>query len=233
MIDTKVLGIIPARGGSKGIPRKNLVSVAGRPLIAHTVEHARASTRLSRAVVSSDDPEICAVARQWGADVPFVRPAELATATATAVDVACHALMAVEAEEQIRYQVVCLLEPTSPLRKPEDIDRAIELIEETGADAVIGVYRIESPHPAKTLRIEEGRILPYFDGTSPSRLRQALPPAYAVNGAVYCVRRAVLMEQRSFWGSSTVPYIMPAERSVNIDRPLDLHFAAFLLSGGR
>lgn len=172
------------------------------------------------------------MARQSGADVPFVRPAELATDTATAVDVACHALTTIEGEEQSRYQFVCLLEPTSPLRKTEDIDRAIELIEETAADAVIAVYRIESPHPAKTLRIEDGRIVPYMEGNSPSRLRQALPPAYAVNGAVYCVRRDVLLDQRSFWGSVAVPYIMPSERSVNIDRPLDLQFAAFLLSGG-
>jgi CMP-N-acetylneuraminic acid synthetase len=93
------------------------------------------------------------------------------------------------------------------------------------------VYRIESPHPAKTLRIKNGQLTPYFDGASLSRLRQALPPAYAVNGAVYCVRRSVLLEQKSFWGSAAMPYIMPAERSVNIDRPLDLQFAEFLLRG--
>jgi CMP-N-acetylneuraminic acid synthetase len=229
VIAERVLGVVPARGGSKGIPRKNIAPLGGRPLIAHAIQAARGSRRLSRTIISTDDAEICEVARAWGGDVPFLRPAELSTDTATAVDVACHAVLMAESEEKTRYEIVCLLEPTSPLRTSEDIDSAVDLLTRTQADAVIAVYRIESPHPAKTLKIENDRLTPYFQGESPSRLRQALPSAYAVNGAIYCVRREVLTEQKSFWGAVAVPYVMPAERSVNIDRPLDLRFAEFLL----
>lgn len=229
----RILGIIPARGGSKGIPRKNLALLCGKPLVYYVIQAALASSHLTRTVLSSDDPEIIRVGREYGAEAPFTRPAELSTDSATSAAVAKHALEWMESEEGKRYDYVCLLEPTSPLRTPQDIDNAIELLLNAQADAVVSVSRIEAPHPVKTLVIAEGRLKPFFPSRwRPNLLRQDLEPVYAVNGAVYCVKRDVLAQSTSFWGSSAVPYIVPAERSVNVDTLFDLKLAQALMENG-
>lgn len=226
----RVLALIPARGGSKGIPRKNLALVNGDPLIAHTIRTANGCPRLTRIVVSTEDAEISEVARKCGADVPFMRPPELATDQAKSADVALHALQVVEHEEGSRYDVVCLLEPTSPLRTSADVSSALDMLSASDVDAVISVYRVEAPHPIKTLQIESGRLSPFMpDRWRPNLNRQELPAVYAVNGAIYCIRRAALISCRSFWGVSAAPYVMPEDRSVNIDTQVDLALADLLL----
>jgi CMP-N,N'-diacetyllegionaminic acid synthase len=228
--EVRVLALIPARGGSKGIPRKNLAVIGGHPLIAHTIRTARASGRLTRIVVSTDDQDISEVARRYGADVPFLRPPELATDQAKSADVVLHALAAIETQEARQYDVICLLEPTSPLRTIADVSGALDMLTSSDADAVISVYRVEAPHPIKTLAIEGNRLAPFMpERWKPNLTRQELPPVYAVNGAVYCIRRDAFLASRSFWGSSAAPYVMPQERSVNIDTPLDLTVADVLL----
>lgn len=226
----RILGVIPARGGSKGIPRKNLALLCGKPLIYYVIQTALASSHLMRTILSSDDPEIIKVGKEYGAEAPFTRPAELSTDSATSAAVAKHVLESIESEEEKRYDYVCLLEPTSPLRTPQDIDDAIEILLHAQADAVVSVSRIEAPHPVKTLVIAEGRLKPFFPSRwRPNLVRQELEPVYAVNGAVYCVKRDALLQLSSFWGSSAVPYIMPAERSVNVDTLLDLKLAQALM----
>jgi CMP-N,N'-diacetyllegionaminic acid synthase len=228
--DARILALIPARGGSKGIPRKNLAIIGGHPLIVHTILTAKASGRLTRIVVSTDDRDISEVARQYGADVPFVRPPELSTDHAKSADVVLHALRALEEQDERRYDVICLLEPTSPLRTIADINGALDMLASSDADAVVSVYRVEAPHPIKTLQIDGNRIGPFMpDRWRPNLTRQELPPVYAVNGAVYCIRRDAFLASRSFWGASAAPYVMPQERSVNIDTPLDLTVADVLL----
>jgi len=225
----KVLGVIPARGGSKGIPRKNLVPLLGQPLIVYTLRCAQSSRRLARTVLSSDDPEIIEVARAAGADVPFVRPAVFSGDASTSADVVRHALDAL-AEAGEDYDAVVLLEPTAPLRTAADIDAALDRLEASGADAVISVCRVDAPHPIKMQRIEADRLVPFLpelwrDGLT----RQQLPPVYALNGAVYATRTSVFRATGSLWGRNAAPLVMPPERSVNIDSPLDLGLAELLL----
>lgn len=228
------LGVIPARGASKGIPRKNIRLVADRPLIAYTIEVAQKSRRLTRTVVSTEDEEIAEVARSFGAEVPFWRPVELATDEATSVAVVRHALDFVEREENRRYDAVALLEPTSPLRMVEDVDGAIALLEDSGADSVVSLCRLEAPHPAKLKILEGGRIRPFLPELWREGLpRQELLPVYFLNGGIYAVKRDFLVKRQTFWSESTVPYLMPEERSVNIDSWLDLRLVECLITGER
>ena len=229
----RILGVIPARGGSKGIPRKNLALLGGKPLLYYTIEAVVGSSCLTRTILSSEDAEIVQLARGYGIDVPFIRPVELASDSATSSQVAKHALEAVEVQEGKRYDYVCLLEPTCPLRTSGDIDAAVELLLDSQADAVVSVFRIEAPHPAKMLVIADGRLKPFLpDRWRHNLLRQDLEAVYAVNGAVYCVKRDILVQSNSFWGFSTMPCIMPLERSVNIDTWLDLKLAEHLMGQG-
>lgn len=227
----RALGIIPARGGSKGIRRKNLVLLSGRPLLAYTVAAAQASRRLTRTILSSDDEEIRAVAASLGMEVPFVRPPELATDDATSVSVVKHALQWIEQDEGRPYDVICLLQPTCPLRVAADIDSAIERLDQSSADAVVSLARVEDPHPVKMMLIDGDEVHPLFpDQWRETVRRQELPAAFYLNGAVYCVRRDVLLEQDSLWGKKTLAYVMPAERSVNVDSLLDVKLAECLLA---
>jgi CMP-N,N'-diacetyllegionaminic acid synthase len=229
---SRVLGIIPARGGSKGLPRKNVIPLAGKPLLAYTIEAARGSRRLTRTILSSEDQEIRTVARRLGVGVPFVRPAELATDDASSVGVVMHALRWVEHDEAERYDFVCLLQPTSPLRTSADIDTAIDILEHSDADAIVSLTRVEEPHPVKMMVVNDDHVIqPLFpDQWRETVRRQELQPVFYLNGAVYCVRRAVLL-QHSLWGHKTLAYVMPAERSVNIDSILDVRLAESLLGG--
>lgn len=227
----RVLGIIPARGGSKGIPRKNLAPLAGKPLLFYTIRAALGSKRLTRAILSSEDHEVRTVGRSLGVDVPFVRPMELATDDASSRAVAKHALLFAEEEEGRQYDAVCLLQPTCPLRESADIDGAIQMLEGSDADAVVSLTQVEEPHPVKMMVVRHGLVQPLLpDQWRETVRRQDLPPTFYLNGAVYCARRAVLVESDSLWGTKTLAHVMPAERSVNIDSPLDLRIAELVLT---
>jgi CMP-N,N'-diacetyllegionaminic acid synthase len=227
----KVLGVIPARGGSKGIPRKNLVPLAGKPLLYYTIRAAQTSSRLTRTVLSTEDQEINEVGRSLGIEIPFVRPGALATDEARSVEVAKHALEFVENQEGISYDLVCLLQPTCPLRSSHDIDASIEMLDHSDADGVVSLARVEEPHPVKMMLVSDGSVQPLFpDQWHETLRRQELPPIFYLNGAVYCVRREVLLGQESLWGKKTLAYVMPPERSVNIDSMLDVKLAECLLT---
>ena len=225
-----ILGIIPARGGSKSVPRKNIALVYGRPLIAYTIEAARQSQRLTHYLVSSEDQEIIRVAKELGAPVPFVRPAELATDEAPTLPVVQHAVREMESRNRILYDIIVLLQPTTPMRRPEDIDAAVDKLVATGADSVISVCDVGAYHPARMRQIVDDRLvdLPIHEPKEMLR-RQDLPPVYIRNGAIYAVRRDVVMNQNSMVGQVSRPYIMPEERSVNVDSKLDLLLAEILL----
>jgi len=228
----RVLGVVPARGGSKGVPRKNIAPLGDRPLIAHTLAAVAGATRLARTVVSTDDEEIADVAKQWGADVPFLRPAELAGDTAAAIPNIQHALRTVEEHGDEPYDAVLMLQPTAPFRQATHIDRAIELLEASGADSVISVVDVEAHHPARMKYIDGDRLVdPPFGEARENQNRQELEPMYLRNGAIYLTRRDVLLGG-SFKGNDCRALIMPALRSVNIDTPLDLRYAAWLLAEG-
>lgn len=221
----KVLGIIPARGGSKGIPGKNIAELAGKPLLGWTIDAARESKYLDRIILSSDDPEIQAVARSFGCDVPFTRPPGLATDESPTIDTVCHAIQMIRG-----YDYVVLLQPTSPLRNAGDIDECIELCIRSKAGSCVSVTEVSaSPHwmfwvdPTLTLRPILGKKSPYLR-------RQDAPPAYVLNGAVYVSATERLLRERSLICDSPLAYVMPRERSLDIDEPLDLEIVSALLA---
>lgn len=228
---TRILGVIPARGGSKGIPKKNLVPILGKPLIAYTIEAALQSRHLSRVIVSTDDKEIARISRDCGAEVPFMRPAELATDSALSLPVIQHATREMERLEGKAYDIVVMLQPTTPLRLGSDIDAGIELLLTTGADSVISVVKMDAYHPLRMKRVlEDGRLINYIEqGFEDMRPRQELPEVYIRNGALYITRRDVLINENTFTGRDCRAYIMPEVRSINIDAESDIILAEHFL----
>ncbi len=227
-----ILAVIPARGGSKGVVRKNIRPLCGKPMVGYTIETALGARDLfHRIIVSTDDEEIAEVARCLGADVPFLRPAELAGDSAPMVPTLQHATRSIEEQDGVRIDQVCLLQPTVPLRKVEDIDAAIRIEQHGNCDSVISVVQVFNVHPILMKRIEEGCLVPYcMEEKEGTRRQDYDPPAYMRNGAIYLTRREVLMERGSLWGNVIRPYIMPPERSVNVDSDLDFRMAELLLA---
>ena len=225
MIENKtVLAIIPARGGSKGVPRKNIRDVAGKPLIAWTIEEAKKSEYIDRLVVSTDNQEIADIAVQWGGDVPFMRPAELALDDTPGISPVIHMLTTVQPE----YDLVVLLQPTSPLRTVEDIDGAITLMVDRNAKACVSVVEPDkSPYWMYSLN-NSGKLIPLLSGDY--ACRQDIPVAYALNGAVYVAESNWLVRMQTFVTDETVAFIMPKERSIDIDTNIDLILANELLA---
>ncbi|MBI4184079.1 MAG: acylneuraminate cytidylyltransferase family protein [Proteobacteria bacterium] len=224
--DRSVLAVIPARGGSKGFPGKNLAPLAGKPLIAWSIDAARASRHVDRLILSSDDEAIIRAAREWGAEAPFVRPAELASDEAKVEDALLHALDALDRS----YDYLVLLQPTSPLRTPADIDACLALCEGTGAPAAVSVVAAPKS-PYWMFRLEnDSRMQPLFPWEAVYHRRQGLPPAYALNGAVYAARVEWFRVRRTFFSPETRAQVMPAERSLDIDTPTDLVLAEALIA---
>jgi CMP-N-acetylneuraminic acid synthetase len=226
----RVLGIIPARGGSKGILRKNLAPLLGKPLLAYTAEAALASRRLTRTVLSTDDEKIAETGRLLGIDVPFMRPAELASDDVPTLPVLQDVVKKLEAAGE-RYDAILTLQPTNPLRRADDIDGAIELLERTGADSVLSFVDIGERHPARMKWIDgDGRVSdPPFAEAFEGQPRQQLAKLYLREGSIYLTRRSVLMEQNSLKGKDCRAWLIPEERARNIDTPFDLRIAEYIL----
>ena len=228
----RILGVIPARGGSKGVPGKNLRVVGGEPLIVHTIRTAEAAKPLLyRTIVSTDSPEIAEVALGAGGDVPFLRPESLAEDTTPMVPAVQHAVEWVERQEGQAIDWVCLLQPTNPFRTVEDLRGAVELAESGACDSVISVVRVFAVHPVLMKRIDDGYLVPFSVPEPEGTRRQDYdPPAYMRNGAIYLTRRDVIMEGNSIWGSQIRPFEMPEERSVGIDSELEVKLVDLLLN---
>jgi CMP-N,N'-diacetyllegionaminic acid synthase len=231
----EIVGLITARGGSRGIPRKNTRLLAGKPLIAWTIEAALASQRLSRVIVSTEDEEIAQIAREWGAEVPFMRPAELAQDHTPSIEPVLHAVQWLDDHESYQPDYAMLLQPTSPLRTAQDIEEAIALAVRLGADSVVSICQVKY-HPYWAMRMnDDGTLRSFLDAADWDSLqemfprRQDLPLAYAENGGIYLVRRRVLLERKSFYGKTFYGYIMPGERSLDIDTAWDFHLVGLLL----
>ncbi len=226
----RVLGIITARGGSKGIPRKNLYEVRGKSLLAYTADVALES-RLARVVLSTEDGEIAEHGRSLGLDVPFMRPTELAQDSTPTLPVLQDVVRRLEAEGE-QFDAIYTLQPTNPLRLSSDIDGAIALMERTHCDSVIGFSDVGERHPARMKIIdEEGRVIdPPFAEQFEGQRRQDLPKFYLRDGSVYLTRREVLMELNSIKGNDCRAWIIPAMRALNIDEPFDLEMFEWLLS---
>ncbi|GIO12296.1 hypothetical protein J19TS2_18510 [Cohnella xylanilytica] len=221
----KVLAVIPARGGSKGVPYKNIRLLAGKPLIAWTIDSARASKYIDRCIVSTDDLRIANVSRECGGEVPFMRPSEFAGDDTPGIDPVLHAI------EQIPgYDIVVLLQPTSPLRTREDIDGCLERFIETRASFCVSVSEAEqSPYWMYTVN-DEGRMESLLTGQTRYLTRQSLPTVYILNGAIYVAVPDVLKQKRSFLHPDTTAYVMPSERSLDIDTEMDFALAELTIT---
>jgi len=223
-----VLAIIPARGGSKGVPRKNIAPLGGKPLIAWTIEAALAARCVSRTIVSTDSPEIAEAARAAGADVPFLRPDHLASDTATTLDVIAHARQACPG-----FDVLLVLQPTSPLRRAADIDAAFAQMMASGAQSCTSVCEADTPPWLMYRQTETGfveSLLPPWPG---GMRRQDLPPVYVLNGALYFVKTSAFDATGQLLPKPTAGYIMATQASIDIDTHDDFRRAEAALGAGR
>lgn len=231
--DKRVIAVIPARGGSKGLPRKNLLMLFGKPLLGWPVETAQKSMCVDRIIVSTEDPEIAEVARKVGAEVPFLRPAELASDDASSVSVALHALGFL-AERNENYDYLILLEPTSPLTESDDIDKAIEILhrEREHADAIVGVSRVQSTHPDFDVRLDTlGLIRPYaVKEFQDIKRRQEIEVLYFLDGSLYASAVDALVANRTFYHSRTLGYVVPHWKSFEVDDYVDFICVEALMS---
>lgn len=228
-----MLAIIPARGGSKGLPGKNIRPLAGKPLIAHTIEAALGAKSVTRVICSTDSEEIAAIARAAGAEVPFLRPSELAQDDSLAIDNYIYTVDRLIAEG-MPVDEYCVLLPTAPLRTSADIDGAAAVFYEKAADSVVSYY--PAPHPVQWHHIIDGQgVLRAYFAEDDKRLanRQNEKATYLPNGAIYIFRHQVLKGTRLYYTDRTYPYLMPANRSVDIDTIDDFDYADFLLSRQR
>jgi CMP-N-acetylneuraminic acid synthetase len=218
----RVLGLVPARAGSKGVPGKNLRLLGAKPLLQYTAEAALGCRLLTRVVLSTEDERIAALGRRCGLDVPFLRPAGLAEDDTPMLPVVQHALRTLEAVGD-HYDAVCLLQPTSPLRTAEDIDGCIELLLSSGADAVVTTLPVPPEHNPHWVYLpdETGTLRLSTGASTPIPSRQQLPDAVHREGSVYVTRTYVVLEQDSLYGDRLVGYPMAPQRSVNIDDPED------------
>jgi CMP-N,N'-diacetyllegionaminic acid synthase len=225
----KVLGIIPARAGSKRLPGKNTRELGGKPLVAWVIEAARASRRLARLVVSSDDARVLEIARSYDPQLALARPAELASDTSPAIDYVRHALAAAGSG----FDAIAILQPSSPLTSPADIDGTLELLEHSGADTAVSVMRLDhAVHPAKLKRFAGDRLVPYLEEERGRMAEHELPEVWVRNCAVYATRLAVI-ERGVIIGDDCRGYRMPRERSVDINEEIDLQLAGLLLARSR
>lgn len=229
-----ILALIPARGGSKGIPRKNIMPIAGKPLIAYSILSAQASRHINRIVVSTDDEEIAEVARAWGVKVPFMRPAGLAQDHTPSLPVTQHAVQWLQQHQNWHTDILLLLQPTSPLRQTHHIDQALDYLLQAQADTIVSVVKV--PHrytPYNIMQLEEGKLQDFWQDPLPfdRYRRQNLPTFYARNGpAILACKTAVLFDQKSFYGNHILPYEMPESASVDIDTPFDAQLVEWLMT---
>lgn len=223
------LAVVPARGGSKRIPRKNLRSLGDKPLIAHTIEQASEASNVTRTIVSSEDTEIRSVAESHGGDVPFERPPELATDDATNIGVVEHALDWVGSRGE-EYDYVCLLQVTSPFRRPNDIDTALERLADSGAETVVTTSTFETPPFWAVESDEDGFLSPYFgeEFLWSKTQTQSVPTLRHPNGAVFAATTSAFRRESSFYTDRTLGVEMPPERSLDVDEPIDLRIARAL-----
>jgi len=227
---TRILAVIPARGGSKAIRRKNVKPLNGKPLIYYTLEEALKSKHINRVIVSTEDKEIAQTARACGAEV-IERPLELAQDDTPALSVYQHVISYLERMENFYPSIVVALNPTSPCRLVEDIDQAIEKLLDTNCDSVVSVCEVEHP-PHWMYSIEGDRLNPIIKGGERLTRRQDAPNIYRLNGAIYVTYRDVIMEHNRVMGNDTRPFIMPLERSIDIDNDLDFRLAELQIRRG-
>ncbi|MGM9967104.1 MAG: cytidylyltransferase domain-containing protein [Rummeliibacillus sp.] len=230
----KVLFVITARGGSQGVPKKNIRVLGDLPLIAYKIISAKKCSLDKRIIVSTDDKEIADISTQYGAEVPFIRPKELASNTASSLDVVEHAMKWIEKNDSDTYDYICLLEPSSPFATNKDLENAIHLINQKKADTLLGMKEVE----VNTIFINElddkGGLSYFYKNIKElnSLRRQDQKPQYTMNGCMYIAKWDYFKKNKSFHSEKSLPYIMPVEKSIEIDSIFNLNMANYLVEKG-
>tara|TARA_B000000460_G_C21525108_1_gene397922 strand:- start:111 stop:806 length:696 start_codon:yes stop_codon:yes gene_type:complete len=223
----EILGITLARGGSKGVLKKNIRTLCSKPLIQYTIDEALKSNLINNYIVSTDDKEIALIAEKLGAGVPFLRPTKYATDRASSVSALQHAVNFMEKINSIKYDIIVELMCTNPLKTFKDIDAAISKMIETNASSVIAVHELEDHHPARIKKIVDDKIVDFaVEEPNEARRQDLKPKAYIRSGSIYCMKREYLMEEnKRYGGSNSRPYLLPPERAINIDTEIDFLIA--------
>jgi CMP-N,N'-diacetyllegionaminic acid synthase len=224
--DKTVLAVIPARGGSKGLPGKNILPLAGKPMIAWTIDAARGGKYIDRLIVSTDSEKIAKVAKEHCAEVPFIRPPELATDQANMIDVLLHSINKIEA----KYDILLVLQPTSPLRKSEDIDSAIEYCVKNNLSSVVSVCQSAKPLHWHHVIDKNSKLSNAISPISCETNRQQFETTYIPNGAIFLAKTSFFLNNKAFYTDSTYAFIMSLENSVDIDCQYDMSVAELLLT---
>jgi len=224
-----ILAVITARGGSKGIPGKNIKLLGGKPLLVYSIDAVKKSKLITHAIVSTDDKKIAEVAKKFGGEVPFLRPRKLAEDKTPHVPVMKHAIEFMEKKLGVAFDYAVILQPTSPFRLSEDIDRTLEKLIKSGADSAVTLVDVDNYHPVKAKKLEGDKVLPYCFSEPEGTRRQDFPAAYRRSGAVYAMKRDLLMKDNRLYGDNIVGHIVPADRSVDIDTPFEWFRAEWML----
>lgn len=227
--DKRILAIIPARKGSKGIKNKNIVDLNGKPLIYYTIREALKSDYVDKVVVSTDGEKIAKISKEIGAQVPYIRPEHLSTDEAKSIDVVLHCIEYYEEKLKEKYDYVLLLQPTSPLRKVEHIDEAIRKLMASSEKSLIGLCESDK-NPVIMRTIEKNKMKEVISFKGDNLRRQALPKFYTINGAIYINAVSMLKEKKAFLDDKTLPYIMDKKSSVDIDDYVDLELAKIMMN---
>ncbi len=230
----RIIAITLARGGSKGIPKKNMAYLSGKRLIDYTIEEAKKSNLIDRYIVSTDDKEIAEYVSNQGVDVPFIRPAYLASDQATSADALKHAVEFCEKQENNKYDLVVELMCTNPFKTSDDIDNCISIFTKNEVDSVIGISRLEEHHPARIKKLVDGYIRDFAVPENSSRRQDLKPNAYIRNGSIYAISRDKLIKDNyRFGGNKSLGYVMEEPANINIDSKLDMQLAELIINQRR
>ncbi|MFT8348040.1 cytidylyltransferase domain-containing protein [Clostridium saccharoperbutylacetonicum] len=223
-----VIAIIPARGGSKAIPRKNIKEINGKPLISYAINECKKSKYINRIIVSTEDEEISEISQKYGAEVPFLRPKELAEDSTPGIDPIIHCINWLRDNENYIPQYVCLLQCTSPFRKFNQINAAFEKLVSEDADSIVSVCESEiSPYWMK--KIQNGKMKNFLEDDTFHARRQDVPKVYRLNGAIYIAKTDILLKNKNWYTENTLPYVMDRNSSIDIDDMIDFKFSEFLM----
>ena len=227
----KLLSVIPARGGSKSVEKKNIQLINGFPLIYYTIKEAKKVKYITDLIVSTDDKNIAEISENYGADVPFIRPKKLAKDDTLSVDVLKHSLREMERIKKIKYDAILMLQPTSPFRKSKHINDSIKIFLNDDCDSVVSVVLVDGYHPFRMKCMIGIKIIIYIDqGFEDMRPRQSLPKVFIRNGAIYLTKAELIRENKTLVGEKCIPYLMDENDSINIDTELDFLTAEQLFS---
>ncbi|WP_027633907.1 cytidylyltransferase domain-containing protein [Clostridium hydrogeniformans] len=231
-MNKKILVIIPARAGSKGLYRKNTKNLNGNPLISYTIEAAKKSKYIDKTIVSTEDIEFAEISKRYGAEVPFLRPINLAQDDTPTIDVILHCIEYLRSEQEYIPDYICLMQCTSPFRDEKCLDEAIERLIEEDVDSIVSVCESET-NPYWLKEIENGKLVDFISSKNKATRRQDLPKVYKLNGAIYICKTDILIKNKSWYTENTIPYVMDNISSIDIDTILDFKFAEVVMKERR